>query len=100
MSGVMARGKEACSCCIVLLFFFSPNPLPPSGSCGKPAKNRAAAIKAEFAFQQPTLHVGRLTLHGFSSSNIAEWEGSIPVLFILGAPSITQHISEDTALLK
>jgi len=63
-------------------FFFSLHLLlAAEGKC------RAAAIKAECAFQQPTLHVGTLTLHDFSSSDTAEWEGSILGLFSMLLPS-------------
>lgn len=69
-------GREAQLLVLHRVTFFYP-PRPP-GSWGKPVKSRAAAIKAECFFQQPTLRVWRLTLHGFSSSNTAEWVGSIP----------------------
>lgn len=64
---VIAQGEEVQLLYRVTFSFFQPP--RPFGSCGKPAKNRAAAIKAVFASQQPTLHDGRLTLRGFSSSN-------------------------------
>lgn len=47
-----------------------------------------AAIKAEFAFQLPTLHVGGLTLCCSSSSNIGEWAEKPPSLFSVLLPSL------------
>lgn len=80
--------KRKCSCyfCIILLDLKKKNNILLLLLVDE-GERRTAAIMPECILQQPTLHAGRLTLHGFSSSSTAEWVGSIPNLFSEHPPS-------------